>query len=82
MSLTKKIFLKTLSYKTMSIASSLLFTYFITGSWKFAGGVAMFEAIGKITLYIIHEWLWEKDKNKHGKSKSTTLSQQHGRSYA
>ena len=61
MGLSKRILMKTCTYKTMSILSSLGFAYLITGSWKLAGGVALFEAIGKVLLYVVHEWLWERN---------------------
>ena len=62
MKLSKRIILKTFTYKCMSVGSSLVVAYLITGSMKVAGSLALFEAIGKVAIYAGHEFLWERKK--------------------
>ena len=68
---TKRIVAKTITYKIMSVGTSLVVAYLITGSWEVAGGLAVFEAIGKVALYAGHEWLWEKNRGKKNKRRVT-----------
>ena len=60
--LSKRIIMKTITYKTMSVGSSLVVAYLLTGSFKIAGSLALFEAIGKVAIYAGHEYLWERKK--------------------
>ncbi len=59
-SLKRRLLAKTLTYKIASLASGVLIIGITTDSWAFAGGLASVLLAVNTTLYLLHEWLWNK----------------------
>ncbi len=50
--------LKAISWRTTGTIDTFVLSFFITGSFKFAGSIAATEVITKIILYYLHERAW------------------------
>ena len=49
---------KTLTWRVIASTDTLLIAWFLTGSWKIGGGIAIIEVITKMFLYYFHERMW------------------------
>ncbi len=52
--------LKAISWRVVGSIDTILISYFITGSFKLAFSIGFVETFTKITIYYLHERLWEK----------------------
>lgn len=51
-------FAKAVSWRCTGSVDTFVLSWLITGSIKFAGGIAATELITKIVLYYLHERVW------------------------
>ena len=49
---------KTITWRIVASTDTLIIAWFITGSWKVGGGIAIIEVITKMVLYYFHERAW------------------------
>lgn len=56
----KRHLLKTISYRLLGTITTVLISYFSTGSWGLAGTLGVFELTLKPILYFTHERIWYK----------------------
>ena len=54
----KRSILKTITWRTIATADTILIARLLTGSWKIGLGIAGIEVITKIILYYLHERSW------------------------
>ena len=54
----KRSILKTITWRTIATADTILIARLLTGSWKVGFGIAGIEVITKIILYYLHERSW------------------------
>lgn len=50
--------IKTLSWRLAATLDTFLLSYFITGSFVWAGSIASAEVLTKMVLYYLHERAW------------------------
>jgi len=53
---------KTITWRILATTDTFLISWFITGEWKLAGGIASIEIATKMYLYYFHERMWDKRK--------------------
>jgi len=53
---------KTLTWRVLATTDTFLISWFITGEWTLAGGIASIEIGTKMYLYYWHERIWNKRK--------------------
>jgi uncharacterized membrane protein len=53
---------KTLTWRVLATTDTFLISWFITGEWTLAGGIASIEIATKMYLYYFHERIWDKRK--------------------
>ena len=62
---------KSLSYRLLSICTTFIISYLLTGNLTIAGSIASIDALIKLILYFFHERAWAKAlkllKTKRGK---------------
>jgi len=58
----KRSMLKTVTWRVTGSAALLITTYMITGSFAVAGTIGIIHIITNLTLYYIHERVWNKVK--------------------
>ena len=51
---------KTITWRIVATTDTFLISWFITGEWTLAGGIASIEIGTKMYLYYIHERAWNK----------------------
>jgi uncharacterized membrane protein len=51
-------FMKAVSWRITGSIDTFVLSWLITGSLKFAGGIASTEMVTKIVLYYLHERVW------------------------
>ncbi len=51
---------KALSWRAWATSETVLISYFVTGSLKFAAGIGILDACFKIVTYFLHERVWNK----------------------
>ncbi|MEM9243160.1 MAG: DUF2061 domain-containing protein [Pseudomonadota bacterium] len=51
--------LKAVSWRIVATTTTIVISYFITGSAKYALSIGMIEVVAKIILYYMHERLWQ-----------------------
>tara|TARA_Y100000766_G_C18404489_1_gene364346 strand:+ start:212 stop:445 length:234 start_codon:yes stop_codon:yes gene_type:complete len=49
---------KTITWRVIASTDTLVIAWFLTGSWKIGGGIAIIEVITKMVLYYFHERAW------------------------
>jgi len=49
---------KTITWRIIASTDTLIIAWFLTGSWKIGGGIAIIEVITKMILYYLHERAW------------------------
>ncbi len=49
---------KALTYRVLGSLSTGGVAYYFTGNWKTSAGVAAADSVVKLTLYFLHERLW------------------------
>ncbi len=49
---------KTITWRIIASTDTLIIAWFLTGSWKTGGGIAIIEIITKMILYYFHERIW------------------------
>ena len=49
---------KTITWRIIASTDTLIIAWFLTGSWKIGGGIAIIEIITKMILYYFHERIW------------------------
>ena len=49
---------KTITWRVVASTDTLIIAWFLTGSWKLGGGIAIIEVITKMVLYYFHERIW------------------------
>ena len=54
----KQALLKTLTWRILATSDTFLISWFLTGNFKIAGGIASLEVITKMFLYYLHERGW------------------------
>lgn len=52
-------FLKAVSWRVLGSADTFIWSLIMTGSFKVAGAIAVFEVLSKIFLFYFHERLWD-----------------------
>lgn len=53
---------KTITWRVLATTDTFLISWFITGEWTLAGGIASIEIATKMYLYYFHERMWAKRK--------------------
>jgi len=53
---------KTLTWRVLATTDTFLISWFITGEWTLAGGIASIEIATKMYLYYFHERIWDRRK--------------------
>tara|TARA_B100001996_G_scaffold351315_1_gene311246 strand:- start:104 stop:304 length:201 start_codon:yes stop_codon:yes gene_type:complete len=53
---------KTITWRIVATTDTFLISWFITGEWTLAGGIASIEIATKMYLYYMHERAWNKQK--------------------
>ncbi len=61
----KRHILKTISWRFIGTADTILLSWIITGSWKLGLSIGGVEVVTKMILYYLHERLWYK-MSKYG----------------
>jgi len=56
----KKSLLKAISWRITGTLDTFIISFLITGSFVFAGSIAVTEVITKVILYYFHERIWSK----------------------
>jgi uncharacterized membrane protein len=51
-------FAKAVSWRITGSVDTFILSFIITGSFKFAGSIAITEVVTKIVLYYFHERIW------------------------
>ena len=49
---------KTITWRVVASTDTLIIAWFLTGSWKIGGGIAIIEVVTKMVLYYFHERIW------------------------
>jgi hypothetical protein len=57
-------FAKAISYRLLGSLLTFIGCYIFTGKWSISLGVSIFDFFAKITLYYVHERVWEHFKIK------------------
>lgn len=55
---------KTLSYGVVHIAVAATVAFVLSGNWMIAVGIGLLEPVVQMAIYPLHEWLWERRKDK------------------
>lgn len=58
MSSRKKSLAKTVTWRLLGTADTVMWSYLITGSLKWAGTIGLCELTTKVLLYYLHERAW------------------------
>ena len=53
---------KTVTWRVLATTDTFLISWFITGEWTLAGGIASIEIATKMYLYYFHERMWDRRK--------------------
>ena len=61
--MTRKVYpyrhiLKAITWRVLASTTTLLVSWWITGSWELGAGIMSIEAIVKMGLYYVHERVW------------------------
>ena len=56
----KRHILKTISWRIIGTADTMILSWIITGSWKWGLAIGGTEVITKLLLYYLHERAWYK----------------------
>lgn len=51
--------LKGVTWRVLGTIDTMVISYFITGSWKFALSIGSIEVVSKLVLYYLHERAWQ-----------------------
>jgi len=63
----KKKLLKTITWRITATTTTLIIVYLLSGEFKVATSVALFEVITKMVIYYLHETIWDRlnvDENR------------------
>lgn len=55
-----KSLLKAVSWRVIGTVDTMLISWWITGEWTLAMGIAGVEVVSKMILYFIHERIWAR----------------------
>ncbi len=58
----KRAFFKTISWRILASLDTLLICFIVTGSIQTAGAIMSVEVITKMVLYYIHERAWDGNR--------------------
>ena len=58
--LPRRSFAKSLSWRVVATATTVLVAYLLTGSWGEAGGIALVVAVISTLMYYLHERVWDR----------------------
>lgn len=64
----KRHILKTISWRIIGTADTILLSWIITGSWKLGLSIGGVEVVTKMILYYLHERIWYR-LSKYGVKK-------------
>ena len=53
-------FAKALSWRICATITTIIISYFVTHSFKFALSIGLIEVVTKFFLYYLHERVWQK----------------------
>lgn len=66
-------FIKSISYRIVSIITTFLISYALTGNATLAGSIASIDAVIKFALYFFHEQAWGHVLKKYKKKRKQKL---------
>ncbi|MDG3580993.1 DUF2061 domain-containing protein [Galbibacter pacificus] len=53
---------KSVSWRIVGTMDTILISWFVTGTFKLALSIGFIELVTKMTLYFVHERVWERIK--------------------
>lgn len=68
-------FIKSISYRILSIITTFIISYALTGNATLAGSIASIDAVIKFALYFFHEQAWGHFIKKRKKRNKMKLSE-------